>query len=84
MKPSATSRMRKPQLCQPDAISPPAKVSFAASASTWKGWASNARAKRTISSAVTAIEPGTSAVPGEKSSKKRRGMAAVGREDRRL
>jgi hypothetical protein len=69
MKPSATSRMRKPQLCQPEAMSPPAKVCFAASSSVWKGCASNSRAKATISSAVTAIEPGTSAVPGEKSSK---------------
>ena len=69
MKPSAMSRIRNPQLCQPDAISPPAKLLFAASSSVWKGWASNSRAKATISSADTAIEPGMSAAPGRKSSK---------------
>jgi hypothetical protein len=43
-----------PQVCQPDAISPPAKVFPAASSSVWNGCASNSRAKATISSLVTA------------------------------
>jgi hypothetical protein len=57
MKPCAIIRMASAQLCQPDAISVPTKVDFAASSSVWKGCGSYSRAKATMSSFETVSGP---------------------------
>ena len=51
--PSATRRMLMLQVCQPEAMSVPMKLSLAATSSTWKGCASYSRAKAVSASLVT-------------------------------
>src|SRR3712207_534575 len=64
------------QLCQPEAMRVPTKLSRAAASSTWKGWGSYSRAKATMSSLDTATGPRIRAVPGVRSSKAKRGIGA--------
>ncbi len=69
MRPSNMMRIMSAQVCQPEAISSPTKVPFAASSSRWKGCGSNSRAKATISSRVTRRGPHSPLAPTGKSSK---------------
>jgi hypothetical protein len=68
-KPSAIIRMRMAQVCQPEAMSEPAKLRFAASSSTCIGCGSYSRAKAMISSRVTVGPAWSATEPGRKSSK---------------
>jgi len=54
---SATRRMLMAQVCQPEAIRLPTKLSLAASSSVWNGCGSYSRAKATMASLVTTVGP---------------------------
>ena len=67
--PACSSRIPREAVCQPDAISRPAKVFSASRSSRWNGCASNSRAKATMSSRLTVSRAPPRTWPAAKSSK---------------
>ena len=61
-------RMASAHVCHPLAISPPKTDRFAASSSTWNGWGSYSRPKRTMSSLDKVFPPKSRTAPTGKSS----------------